>query len=141
MERKIFILVVACIVALGTGLSFLPTRISREVANRRVEVVVDWDDIDWLSKIQGVDSLALLSKLREMGFHAIGVNEYSLRRLKDTGRVVPVAYAGKTFLRYFAIADPKLRETIVRQLRILGKTVEEPAGRNRGDERPLRRRG
>ena len=126
MERRIFILLVACIVALGTGLSFLPTRISREINNRRVEVVVDWDDIEWLSRTQGVDSLALLSKLQEMGFSAIGVNEYSLRRLKDAGRAVPVAYAGRTFLRYFGVADPKLRETIVRQLRILGKTVEEP---------------
>lgn len=126
MERRVFLLLIACIIALGTGLSFVPFRVSREFAARRVEVVVDWDDIEWLGKTQGVDSLALLTKLREMGVEAIGVNEYSLRRLKDTGKVVPVAYAGGALYRYFQIPDPKLRETIVRQLTILGKKVDEP---------------
>ncbi|NSW76039.1 MAG: hypothetical protein HPY68_04555 [Candidatus Atribacteria bacterium] len=126
MERRVFLLLIACIIALGTGLSFVPFRVSREFAARRVEVVVDWDDIEWLGKTQGVDSLALLTKLREMGVEAIGVNEYSLRRLKDTGKVVPVAYAGGALYRYFQVPDPKLRETIVRQLTILGKKVDEP---------------
>lgn len=126
MERRVFLLLIACIIALGTGLSFVPFRVSREFAARRVEVVVDWDDIEWLGKTQGVDSLALLTKLRGMGVETIGVNEYSLRRLKDTGKVVPVAYAGGALYRYFQVPDPKLRETIVRQLTILGKKVDEP---------------
>lgn len=126
MERRVFLLLVACIIALGTGLSLLPSRIAREFTARRVEVVVDWDDIEWLGKTQGVDSLALLTKLQEMGVEAIGVNEYSLRRLKDAGKVVPVAYPGGALYRYFRVPDPKLRETIIRQLTILGKKVDEP---------------
>ena len=126
MERRVFFLLLACIIALGTGLSLVPSRVSREFASRRVEVVVDWDDIEWLGKTQGIDPLALITKLREMGVETVGVNEYSLRRLKDTGRVIPVAYSGGTLYRYFQVPDPRLRETIIRQLNILGKKAEEP---------------
>lgn len=126
MSRRIFLLCVTCILALGTGLSLLPARVAQETSSRQIEVVVDWNDLEWLGKTQGVDPFSLLTQFQARGLTVIGVNEYSLRRLKDQGRVVPVAYPGNSFLRYFRVTDPNLRITLVERLRTLGKKVEEP---------------
>ncbi len=127
MERKVSILlVIGCLLVFCAALPVFTERVKRERESNRVEMVIDWDDIEWLGKTQGVDPFSLLQDLRAAGFETVGVNEYSLRRLKDAGKVVPVAYPqGKEPYRYFQIVDPDLRQTLVQRLTLMGKKAEE----------------
>ncbi len=94
-----------------------------ENENRRVHLVVDFDDATAVSIRAGMPRPALYEQLCRHGATHLSLPELSLARLMRAGRVVPImprtprsepAPLGQWM--YFATAEPELADTIVREL-------------------------
>ncbi len=126
MRRNIFLLV-GFLIIFFFSLPILSERWERESQSKVVELVVDWNDIEWVGKIEGTDPLLLAEQLKKEGFDTLGISELTWRQLVSQGRAVSVAPSpfSSPLLRYFQISDPLLRETVKNHLLLLGKEVEE----------------
>ncbi|HQE25362.1 MAG TPA: DUF5693 family protein [Candidatus Atribacteria bacterium] len=126
MRRNIFLLI-GFLIVFFFSLPIIRERWERESQSRIVELVVDWNDIEWIGKTEGVDPLLIAEELKKEGFETLGVSELTWRQLVSQGRAVPVVPSpfSSPLLRYFQISDPLLRETVKNHLLLLGKEVEE----------------
>lgn len=126
MRKNIFLLV-GFLIIFFFSLPILSERWERESQSRVVELVVDWNDLEWVGKTEGVDPLLLAEELKKEGFNSLGISELTWRQLVSQGRAVPVAPSpfSSPILRYFQISDPLLREAVKTHLLLLGKEVEE----------------
>jgi len=120
------LLVLLSIVVLVAALPFAFERIARERENRNVLLVVDWDDVEWFARTKGVDPFVLARELRQQGFAAFGVSEWSLKTLKARGLLVPAPAPpdAPPYLQYFTVASEAVRKTLMERLNTLGKRVE-----------------
>lgn len=118
-------LVALAVIAAGAQATFrtLQNRTRRENSNKRVQIVVDYDDVTAASIRAGITRGDLYVRLREHGATHISLPELSLTRLVQAGRVTPIvprtprtgdAPVGQWM--YFASAEPALVETILREL-------------------------
>ncbi len=94
-----------------------------EKENKRVHLVVDYDDARAAALRAGTSRAELYEQLREHGATHISLPELSIRRLLDAGRVMPILpHTPRTGVPpvgqwvYLASAEPTLVETILREL-------------------------
>lgn len=90
MRKNIFLLV-GFLIIFFFSLPILSERWERESQSRVVELVVDWNDLEWVGKTEGVDPLLLAEELKKEGFNSLGISELTWRQLVSQGRAVPVA--------------------------------------------------
>lgn len=105
----------------------LPERLEREREWRTVEKAIDWWDIEILAARTGADPLELLEEVREMGYGTVGVSDYDLRSLQQSGKVAPAPRpaGAPRDRRYFFVPEETLRAEMLDQLQLLGKQAEE----------------
>jgi len=123
---KLFLLI-AIISALLGALMVLPTRLKNEAAMKEIEVVCDWQDIEVISLRLGKSVDETLDELKQAGVSVIGVSDYDLKNLQQLGKVLPVAvdHEYPSLLRYFYVSNNSLKESIIHQLSILGRSPIE----------------
>lgn len=92
-----------------------------EAANRRVEVAVDFGEVQLLADAARLPVSRLLGSLREAGVTSAAVTEDTLATLAERGQVAPFTRAGSTLLR---TSGPELAERIARGLAERGFVVE-----------------
>jgi hypothetical protein len=112
MRRNIFLLI-GFLIIFFFSFPILSERWERESQSKVVELVVDWNDIEWVGKMEGIDPLLLAEELKKEGFETLGISELTWRQIVSQGRAVPVTPSpfSSPLLRYFQISDPLLRET------------------------------
>ena len=126
MRRNIFLLI-GFLIIFVFSLPILSERWERESQSKVVELVIDWNDMEAVGKIEDKDPLLLAEELKKEEFETLGISELTWRQLVNQGKIVPVAPSpfASPLLRYFQISDPLLRETVKNHLLLLGKEVEE----------------
>mgnify|MGYP000038170097 CR=1 FL=1 len=105
------------------ALQTLTRRARWETENKRVQIVVDYDDASAVSIRAGISRAELYEQLRKHGATHVSLPELALTRLSHAGRVVPVVpHTPRTGAppvgqwMYFASAEAELAETVVREL-------------------------
>ncbi len=107
------------------SLPLLGFRVKDELSRKKVELVVDFDDVTYLAGIVGIDSFSLLQKLKEQGFRTVGVSEPSFKDLRDRGWIQLIQpLDGEDDLRYFRVSNADLTRRIKKRLLLLGKKVK-----------------
>lgn len=121
-----FVLVILSILVLVVSIPFALERMVREREDRKVLLVLDWDDVEWFARTKGVEPLDLAEDLKREGFTTFGVSEWSLKNLRNRGVLTPVPppEGAPKYLQYFAVPEDVVRDTLVERLRLLGKRVE-----------------
>jgi len=127
MKYSKLLLLISIIGALLGALMVLPTRLKNEAAMKEIEVVCDWQDIEVISLRLGKSIEEILDELKRAGVSVIGISDYDLKNLQQLGKALPVVVSHEFpfSLRYFYVSDSTLKETIIHQLMILGRTAVE----------------
>ncbi|WP_369018635.1 DUF5693 family protein [Thermatribacter velox] len=112
------------ILTLLFSLPLLGVRIRDELSRKKVELVVDFNDVTYLAGITGTNVFSLLQELKKQGFQTVGVSEPSFKDLRDRGLIQLIQFPdGEDGLRYFRVSSADLAQRIERQLLLLGKKV------------------
>jgi hypothetical protein len=92
-------IVVAIVMSLVLGL----LRLKVENENRRVDIMLDYADIQYLSRTTGKSAGELLNMFKDKGVSSVVVNEYTANSFVSAGKVV--ALSGKDILSYYYMVD------------------------------------
>ena len=61
-----------------------------EIANSSVELVMDYEDLQELARIEGVDSKQLMQQFRQAGISSVAVYDVTLKTLHESGRIAVI---------------------------------------------------
>jgi hypothetical protein len=92
-------IVVAVIMSLVLGI----LRLKVENENRRVDIMLDFEDVQYISQSTGHSISQVLALFKDEGVGSIVVNEYTANSFVSMGKVV--ALSGKDILSYYYMAD------------------------------------
>lgn len=94
-------------IALGLMASLLIVwqRYKVEIANSTIELVMDYEDVSELARIEGVDRVHLLKQFREAGITTLAVYDMTLERLHKSGQVSVVSGADLVHQSWTGLLD------------------------------------
>lgn len=92
-------IVVAVIMSMVLGI----LRLKVENENRRVDIILDYADVQQISRSTGKSIDEVLNLFKDEGVSSVAVNEYTANSFVSAGKVV--ALSGKDILGYYYMAD------------------------------------
>jgi hypothetical protein len=101
LTYRVLAIFVAVAVIMSCVLGILRLKVENE--NRRVDIMLDYGDVQYISQSTGQSISQILRLFKDKGVGSIVLNEYTASYFVSTGKVV--ALSGKDILSYYYMAD------------------------------------